>query len=271
MQQRAGFSVPGVGTSPKDLRHESGTHGIIPQAQDCNYPTTNNDNKDQSRSPDIIEIDPNLTCAPQQPIPAFKGLNSSWLSDGSRTILSRMRQNNGPGFGSSIMHDLINPENVIDISLSPPDGDRPTPSSSTSHQNTNSGSRTATHTSPESQSTQSTNDGATQQAQRDRLQNQWANNTRGLFDSIGGTDLPRTLGAAETPKDGNSADTSNEEVAAAASEAFSWDSFGAGATGGSALTPMSESVLKTMLSMGPMETMEIFNSQTWTDNAPSGS
>lgn len=267
--------MPAVGASPQDLRHESGTHGIIPQAQDCTYPTINNDNNDQSRSPDIIEIDPNLTSAPQQPIPAFKGLNSSWLSDGSRTILSRMRQNNGPSFGSNIMQDLINPENVIDISLSPPDSgqssDRPTPSSSTSHQNTNSGSRTATHASPESQSAQSTNDGATQQAQKDRLQNQWANNARGLFGSIGGTDLPRTLGAAETPKDGNSADANSEEVAVAVSEAFSWDSFGAGVTGGSAMTPMSESVLKTMLSMGPMETMEIFNSQTWTDNPSSGS
>lgn len=166
------------------------------------------------------------------------------------------------------MQNLINPDNMIDISLSPPDGgqasDRPTPSSSTSHQNTNSSSRTAAHTSPESNS-----DAAAQQTQRDRLQNQWVNSARGLFG--GGM-------AAETPKGGNSGaaggTTGREEVAATAPEAFSWDTtFGAGvaAGGGSAMTPMSESVLKTMLSMGPMETMEVFSSQTWTDTAPSGS
>lgn len=172
-----------------------------------------------------------------------------------------------------MMQDLINGDTVIDTSLSPPDAchssDRPTPSSSTSHQNTNSGSRTAANTSPESQSTNS--NAAAQQAQIDRLQNQYANNARGLFDSLGRTDNPRTFGAAETPKDANNGDAGGEDAAQAASDVFSWDTFGAGATGGSAMTPMSESVLKTMLSIGPMETMEIFNSQGWTDNAPSGS
>lgn len=173
-----------------------------------------------------------------------------------------------------MMQDLINPENVIDMSLSPPDGgqssDRPTPSSSTSQQNTNSGSRTAANTSPASQSTHSTNNPAAQQAQREQLQRQYVNNAQGLFDGLGGTSMSRAFGAAETPKDGSNANVNRDDVAAEVSEAFSWDSFGTGVTGGTAMTPMSESVLKTMLSMGPLETMEIFNSQTWTDNPPSG-
>lgn len=265
--------MPGVDTSP-NAHNESGCHGIITQTQDQTFSTMRNDNNDQSRSPDIIEIDPNLTSAPQQPIPAFRGLNSSWLNDDSRAFLSRMRQNNGPGFGTNMLQDLINnPDNVIDVSLSPPDGGqssgRPTPSSSTSHQNTNSGSRSAANTSPASHST---NNSAAQQAQRDQLQSQFVNSGQGLFDGLGGTGMSRTFGAAETPnKDGNSANASRDDGAAEVPEAFSWDSFTAGVTGGTAVTPMSESVLKTMLSMGPMETMEIFNPQTWTDDPPSGS
>lgn len=264
--------MPGSRPSPQDLQKEC--HGIIPQAQDCAFPIVQNNN-DQSKSPDIIEIDPSLNSAPQQPIPAFRSLNSPWLSDSSRTFLSKMRQSNRPGFGTNIMQDLINSENVIDMSLSPPDGgqssDRPTPSSSTSHQNTNSGSRTATNTSPESQSAHSNSQSAVQNAQSDRLQNHYVNNAQSLFDSMSGAGMSRTFGAAETPKDGNNAGTSGEDVSAAVSEAFSWDTFSAGVTGGTAMTPMSESVLKTMLAMGPMETMEIFHSQSWTDNPPSGS
>lgn len=55
----------------------------------------------------------------------------------------------------------------------------------------------------------------------------------------------RHFGAPETPKV-DSTDTTGAGD-------FSWDNFGAG-TG---MTPMSEGVLRTMLQMGPMETMDL--------------
>lgn len=160
------------------------------------------------------------------------------------SILDRMRQKGGNGrfFGSSLIQDMINGDSIHDMSVSPDAGqssDRPTPNSSTaaSDRQQNSSASGGTHgasgrnsfdTSPTSSS-----------AQR---------NLPSIFDDMPGGEMPtgltpgRQFGAPETPKD-----------AGAGTGDFSWENFGAG-TG---MTPMSEGVLRTMLQMGPMETMDL--------------
>lgn len=201
------------------------------------------------KSPDIVEIDPSLTNVPQNPIPAFSGMEGRWPKDDTRSILDRMRQqgNQGRFFGSSLLQDMINNDNMNTMSVSPdagPASDRPTPNSTTTgsdRQQTNSSNgthgtsgRNSFETSPSSSSA----------AAAQRV-------LPSIFDEMPGGEIPtgltpgRHFGAPETPK--------VDSTDAAGAGDFSWDNFGA-STG---MTPMSEGVLRTMLQMGPMETMDL--------------
>lgn len=222
--------------------------GILPgssQSPDQCFITRHNSDS-TGMSPDIVEIDPSLTNVPQNPIPAFSGMEGRWPKDNTGSILDRMRQkgNQNRFFGSSLLQDMINNDNMNNVSVSPdagPASDRPTPNSSTSasdRQQTNSSNgtqcasgRNSFETSPASSS-----------AQR---------HLPSIFDDMPSGEMPtgltpgRHFGAPETPK------VDSTDPAGAGD--FSWDSFGAGA----GMTPMSEGVLRTMLQMGPMETMDL--------------
>lgn len=236
----------GVDITPTEGGHG---HGILPGSSDSpGQCLTRHDSDSAGKTPEIIEIDPSLTNVPQNPIPAFSGMDGRWPKDDSMSILDRMRQrgNSGRFFGSSLLQDMINNDNNMStMSVSPDAGqssDRLTPNSSTSvsdrQQTSSSGTqgtsgRNSFDTSPASSS-----------AQR---------NLPSIFDDMPGGDMPtgltpgRQFGAPETPK--NVADSTD----AAGAGDFSWESFGA-STG---MTPMSEGVLRTMLQMGPMETMDL--------------
>lgn len=266
--------------SPMSAQPEGGQsgHGIMASTtQHCNYMAEDNSssnnnnnnigcNKTPSKSPEVIEIDPTLTSVPQQPIPSFSALNGRWPSESSLTILERMRQQGGNTrfFGSSLMQDLLNPD---DVSLSPDTGhssDRPTPDSTASasdRQQVGSNSNLATGPSSSSRSgptsfetspasTSARTQTHSQQQQQQQEQSNAARAVQAMFAEFqnGGP-----FAVPETPKDatvegsGAAGNTSNGDE-------FSWENFAAGGTG---MTPMSEGVLRTMLQMGPMETMDL--------------
>lgn len=199
------------------------------------------DSDSAGKTPEIIEIDPNLTSVPQNPIPAFSGLDGRWPKEDSVAFLDRIRQKGSENrfFGSSLIQDMINGESVNDMSVSPDAGqssDRPTPNSSTTasdrQQNSSSGThgtsgRNSFDTSPASSSAQRA--------------------LPTIFDDMAGGDIStgltpgRQFGPPDTPKD------------TAGAGDFSWESF----AGGTGMTPMSDGVLRTMLQMGPMETMDL--------------
>lgn len=189
-------------------------------------------------------------------------MNGRWPKEDTG-ILDQMRQQRGTNrfFGSSLMQDMINNDNMADMSMSPDTGtssDRPTPNSSTSasdrqHQTSNSSNSNTRGASVRNSFEASPGLSAAQQHQ----------NLSAIFGDMANAvgEIPTGLtpgrqyggGAPETPKeaagvtDGTAGD-------------FSWDNFGGGGAG---LTPMSEGVLRTMLQMGPMETMDM----SW-DNPP---
>lgn len=224
-----------------------------------------------AKTPDTIEIDPSLTNSnnnnnnnvPQNPIPAFSGMdNGRWPKDDRGSIVDRMRQNptSGRFFGSVLMQDMLNNDNMTDLSLSPDIGggassssDRPTP---------NSGSTPAAS---DRQRTTSNGGGAGAGGDSIRGAQQQQQQQRGLsamFDDMPGgvassgramatglTPGRQFGGAPETPKDV----ADGGAGAGVGAGDFSWENLGAGA----GLTPMSEGVLRTMLQMGPMETMDL--------------
>lgn len=222
-------------------------------------------------TPDIIEIDPSLTNnnnnnsssgVPQNPIPAFSGLSEAvrWPKDGgAASILDRMRQNPGGSkfFGSTLMQDMINGESMTDLSMSPDVGattsssDRPTPNSSTSasdrqQQQSSNGDRGASGRNSFDTSSASSN--AQQQQQRNMSMYEDLPGCDGEMPPTGftpGRQFGGSGGMPQTPKDAS--------VGGASDGDFAWDNFGAG----SGLTPMSEGVLRTMLQLGPMETMDL--------------
>lgn len=220
------------------------------------------DENNVATSPEIVEIDPALTNAPQRPIPSFTAMNGRWPSESSMSILDRMRQqgSNSRYFGSSLLQDLINTDNACDVSVSPDAGqssDRPTPNSSTSAsdlQNSASGKLTAGGSSSRSFETSPASSTA---QQRDHMQQSNVVRTvHSMFGDISGQDGLAPNGqfvVPETAKDQAGGDRT-DAAGAGAGDDFSWDSFAAGGTG---MTPMSEGVLRTMLQMGPMETMDL--------------
>lgn len=256
-------------------------HGIVPSTtQDCcnfmaedqnsssNNNNNNGGNKTPSKSPEIIEIDPTLTSAPQQPIPSFSTLNGRWPSESSLTILERMRQqgSNSRFFGSSLMQDLLNPD---DVSLSPDTGhssDRPTPNSTASASdrqqggssgNLTTGPSSSSRSGPTSFETSPASTSARAQNHSQQQQQEQSNAARAVqamfadFQSAGPFAVPETPKDATVEGGGVAGGTSNGDE-------FSWESFAAGGTGMTpGMTPMSEGVLRTMLQLGPMETMDL--------------
>lgn len=223
-------------------------HGIVPGSSDnpgqC---FMRHDSDSSGKTPDIIEIDPSLTNVPQNPIPAFTGMEGRWPKDASMSMLDRMRQkgNSGRFFGSSLLQDMINNDNMTTMSGSPDAGqcsDRATPNSTTSASDRQQSSSSGTH------GTSGRNSFETSPASSSAHRNLTT-----IFDDMPGGEMPtgltpgRQFGAPETPR--NAADITDAPGAGD----FSWDSFGAGA----GMTPMSEGVLRTMLQMGPMETIDL--------------
>lgn len=253
-------------------------------SQDCSFlaedhidNNNNNNRSTPSKTPDTLDIDPTLTSAAQHPIPSFHSLSGRWPSESSMSILERLRQQSQQGgntnfFGSALVQELINPE---DMSLSPDpcqSSDRPTPNSTTSASDRQHGAgcgdlttggsssrsgRNSFETSPASSSAHPQRENSQQQ------QNIASRTTQMMFRDFQGTTsgLPNGMGhgdrqfaVPETPKNA----TEGAESAAAVGDEFSWDSFASGGTGMTpGMTPMSEGVLRTMLQMGPMETMDL--------------
>ncbi|KAF3764776.1 hypothetical protein M406DRAFT_258289 [Cryphonectria parasitica EP155] len=228
---------------------------------------SSNEAADAGKTPDMLDIDPALSSAPQQPIPSFSSLNAQWRNESSRAILEKMRQagSNANFFGSSLIQEL-GVEATGDMSLSPDaahSSDRPTPNSSTSasdRHNSGSGNLTAAGSSSRSgrnsfeasPASSSTN----LQGQGGRMPGDAVHN---MFDSIpeglSGHDMPTGLTpgrpfsmSMETPKD-----TTGSGDATGTGD-FNWENFASTGTG---MTPMSEGMLRTMLQMGPMETMDL--------------
>lgn len=234
---------------------------------------------------------------PQQPIPSLSGLGAGrWPSESSLPLLDRLRRDgaNARFFGSSLMQDLINAERVGggDLSLSPdggPGSDRPTPNSSASasdrqqsggssgHLTTTCGGGSSSSHSFEASPASSSSAAAAAARQGGGIRHNGARAVgagHSLFGAradlpIGLEDGERAFNTCpETPKNNhnnnNNSSSSNATegadgvVGAPAGDEFSWDSFAAGATGMTpGMTPMSEGVLRTMLQMGPMETMDL--------------
>lgn len=235
----------GVDITPTEGGHG---HGILPNSSDSpGQCVMRHDSDSTGKTPDIVEIDPSLTNVPQNPIPAFTGMEGRWPKDEAGSILDRMRQQKNAGrfFGSSLLQDMINNDNMNTMSVSPDAGqssDRPTPNSSTSVSDRQQTCSSGTH----GASTRNSFDTSSASSSAHR-------NLPSIFDDMPGGEIPtgltpgRPFGAPETPKNG--ADSAD----AVGAGDFSWESFGAG-TG---MTPMSEGVLRTMLQMGPMETMDL--------------
>lgn len=206
---------------------------------------------DAGKTADTIDIDPTLSGAQQQPIPGFSAMNARWQNEGSLSIHEQLRQAgaNARFFGSSLIQDPAGTESPDVTSAS----DRPTPNSSTSASDRhNSGTGTGTRSGQNSFGASPASSSANTQAQRGP--------TPGMFDGFVGGDLSRGLTPSRqvgvsmgTPKDMTSPSGHNADGTANPND-FSWNSF---AAGGPRLTPTSEGVLRTILSMGPMETIDM--------------
>lgn len=264
-----------------------GGHGIMAAGpQECSFLAedhldNNNTNRSTpSKTPDTIDIDPTLTSAAQQPIPSFSSLNGRWPNESSMTILERMRQQSQQGgntnfFGSALVQELINPD---DMSLSPDQSrssDRPTPNSTASasdRQQGGGGGNVTTggssgrsghnsfETSPASSSAHTQRDKSQRQQQQ---QNSASRTAQMIFRDFQGAacELPSEMSHGDrqfaAPKTTQNT-REGSEAAAAVGEEFSWESFASGGTAMTpGMTPMSEGVLRTMLQMGPMETMDL--------------
>lgn len=247
------------------------------QRKDCHGILSNtnsflNDDNEVNKSPEIVEIDPNLVAsAPQQqPIPSFSSLSGRWPRESSLTVLERMRQNPGDSrfFGSTLMTELLNVDPNGDVSLSPdpshPPSDRPTPNSVTNSSATISDRQQSGSGSGSGNLTSGSRSGRgsfeTSPASSTAQQHQQGARGSSIFgDIVGGG---AGFGLPETPKN----QQSNEASVATVDGDFSWESFAAGGTGmtplATGMTPggeaaMTEGVLRSMLQMGSMEAMDL--------------
>lgn len=211
---------------------------------------------------DAIEIDPNLTTT-QTNIPNFDGLRVRW-PDSAAPYLDRLRSGNSPSFGSAILRSFENEGIGADAALSPDaaqSSDRPTPNSATSSSErpNNSGSNSGNLTAPGSSrsggnSFQASPDSSTNvknnQNQQSQAQSTAVRNMDALFQDFSAGDFPAT---GLTPNQQFTMPETPGKPDAAAGENtgdFSWDHL-------NSMTPMTEGVLRTMLQMGPMETMDM--------------
>lgn len=224
------------------------------------------DNGDPSSGHDVIEIDPNLT-ATQANIPNFTSLGGRWPNESTMPYIDGMRSGNSPSFGSAILRSFGNEGSAGDAALSPDaaqSSDRPTPNSTTSsserlnNSSSNSGNLTAPgscqsgRNSFEASPASSTN-ATNPRAKEDQTQSTAVRNIDALFQDFSASDFPSTgltpnqqFTMPETP--GKTA--GGDATAGEHSGEFSWEQL-------NGMTPMSEGVLRTMLQMGAMETLDM--------------
>lgn len=215
--------------------------------------------------PDIVDTDPNRSSNQTNPS-NMSGVNGRWPNTGPMDYMERMRSGNAPTFGSGMLRGFGNEGSSGDMSVSPDAGlasDKPTPNSSTSASdrhnsssngftaNSNRSGRNSFEASPAS-STNINNGNNNARAQQNQLQ---SGNIDAFFQNLPGNDfttgltpnqqftMPDTPG--KTPG-GGAAGTNTGD--------FNWEQFTSGTTG---MTTVSDGVLRTMLQMGPMETMDM--------------
>ena len=226
---------------------------------------TSDGSGDPTSGPELVDVDPSRS-SNQASAPSIPGVSGRWPNTSTMAYLDRLRSGNGSTFGSGMLRGFGNEGSPGDIS-SPDAGlasDRPTPNSSTSasdRHNANSNTFTAANSSRSGRnsfeaspasSTNINNGNNNSRAQQDQLQN---GNIDAFFQNLPGNDfatgltpnqqftMPDTPG--KTPGGGAAGSSTGD---------FNWEQFNSGTTG---MTPVSEGVLRTMLQMGPMETMDM--------------
>lgn len=226
---------------------------------------------DPVSGPEIVDSEPSRS-SNQANASSMPGVSGRWPNTGAMAYMDRLRAGNAPTFGSGMLRGFGNEGGSGDVSASPDAGlasDRPTPNSSTSASERNNGGsnsftagnssrsgRNSFEASPVSSSTNinnnNNNGNNNSQMQRDQLQ---SGNIDAFFQNLPGSDfstgltpnqqftMPETPG--KTPGGGTAGSNTGD---------FNWEQFTSGTTG---MTPVSEGVLRTMLQMGPMETMDM--------------
>ncbi|ROW11056.1 hypothetical protein VMCG_01094 [Cytospora schulzeri] len=254
--QQGGFQWPGKPT--QTAKHDGNTHGhgLMMGQNDCSFMKIPEDSGDPSSAHDVTEIDPNLTTT-QTNIPNFTSLSGHWPGESSMSYLGRLRSGKSPSFGSAMLRSFGDEGNAVDAALSPDaaqSSDRPTPNSTTSsseRQNNSSGclSSQSGVNSFEASPASSTNVNSTQ-AQQNQAHSTAVRNIDALFQDFSAADFPAT---GLTPNQQFTLPETPGKTDAAAGEQpgdFNWEQL-------NGMTPMSEGVLRTMLQMGPMETMDM--------------
>ncbi|KAK7741676.1 hypothetical protein SLS63_001233 [Diaporthe eres] len=228
---------------------------------------TSDTSGDPVSGPEIVDPDPSRS-SNQANTSSMPGASGRWPNTGAMAYMDRLRSGNAPTFGSGMLRGFGNEASSGDVSASPDAGltsDRPTPNSSTSASERNNGGsnsftagnssrsgRNSFEASPASSTHNINNSNNNSQAQRDQLQ---SGNIDAFFQNLPGSEfatgltpnqqftMPDTPG--KTPGGGAAGSNTGD---------FNWEQFTSGTTG---MTPVSEGVLRTMLQMGPMETMDM--------------
>lgn len=221
---------------------------------------------DPISGPEIVDSDPSRS-SNQANASGMPGATGRWPNTGAMSYMDRVRSGNGPTFGSTILRGFGNEGSPADVSGSPDAGlasDRPTPNSSTSASDRHNGSgnsytaanssrsgRNSFEASPAS-STININGNNNSQAQQNQLQ---SGSIDAFFQNLPGSEFTTGLTPnqqftmPDTP-----GKTSGGGAGGSSTGDFNWEQFTSGTTG---MTPVSEGVLRTMLQMGPMETMDM--------------
>lgn len=227
---------------------------------------SNENSNDPTSGPETINMDPNRS-SNQVNASNFSGVGGRWPNTGAMAYMDRLRAGNAPAFGSGMLRGFGNEGGSGDTSASPDAGlgsDRPTPNSTTSTSDRPNGSsnsftaatssrsgRNSFEASPASSST-NINNNNNSRTHQDQLQ---SGSIDAFFQNMPGGDfatgltpnqqftMPETPG--KTPGGGAAGSNTSD---------FNWEQFTSGTTG---MTPVSEGVLRTMLQMGPMETMDM--------------
>lgn len=243
---------------------------------DCTFTKVSDDNGAPVGGPDIVDSDPNLNSNHVKPSfpPNIDNLGpSAWGTDASMSYIYRQPSTGGTPEGFHLTPDImggrvlssgfVNSDSggTGDMSTSP-DGaqsDRPTPNSSTTsdrHQNSSNNlaaptgqhpsGRNSFEASPAS-SHQTLNNG--RQSSGDSAENVAAFQFGDLPGGFGSTGITpdNRFAMPETPG-GNGGGMGGGDFS-------SWDSLNSHAT--TAMTPGTEGVLRTIMQMGPMETMDL--------------
>lgn len=221
---------------------------------------------DPTSGPETVDIDLGRSSNPAS-ASSFPGTNGRWPNTGAMAYLDRLRSGNAASFGSGMLRGFGNEGSSGDVSSSPDGGvgsDRPTPNSSTSasdRQNGGGGNsftaagssrsgRNSFEASPASSTNINSNNNS--RAPQDQLQ---SGGIDAFFQNLPGSEFTTGLTPnqqftmPETP-----GRTTGGGAAGSNAGDFNWEQFTSGTTG---MTPVSEGVLRTMLQMGPMETMDM--------------